>query len=359
MKFVINKLLLNNIISNTSSYVDKKDISSITSHILIEAKNSELNIKATDYEMGLKYKIKNVNIQVEGLATANATTMLNILKGLKDEDVIIETMNNFLFIRQNRSKFKLPMYNSLDFPEFPEIGEKKKFNINSNNFARALKKIFPTIDTNHPNYALNGAFIDIKDNYINLVGTDGKRMGLYKLESNNINLEENENFINIPKRAITEIQKLFFDETQIYYDESTLIAVSENFEFFAKLINKKFPDYERAIPKDFTHTLTLPREKILEGMKTISMICEKMKISIKPNSIIFESINEDNSEAKTEIELNTEVTNDLNLRVTNKYIFDFLNNIEDSVFKLEYNNEDSAFLISSDGLINVIMPTIL
>ena len=358
MKFIINKMLFNNVISNTSPYVDKKDISSITSHILIEAKDGTLNVRATDYEIGLKYKVKNLNIQVEGSATANVSTLLSILKGLKDEDIIVETMNNFLFIRQGKSKFKLPMYNSLDFPQFPEIGNKKKFEIDSNSFARGLKKIFPTIDTNHPNFALNGAFVDIKENSINLVGTDGRRMGLYTIEGKNEVLP-NENYLNIPKRAINEMQKLFFDSVEIYYDESSLIAISENFEFFTKLINRKFPDYERAIPKEIAHVLTLPRDKFLEGMKTISMVCEKMKITIKPNSLIFESISEDNSEAKTEIELVNDVVSDLNLRITNRYIFDFLNSIENIHFKLEYNNEESAFLVSSDGLINVIMPTIL
>ncbi|CZE46163.1 DNA polymerase III subunit beta [Campylobacter geochelonis] len=354
MKFIINKSMLDSIITNTNAYIDKKDVSSITSHIFINAENGILSIKATDHEIGLTYNIKNVNVQVEGKATANGKKILDIIKGLKDEDVTIETMNNFLFIRQKNSKYKLPMYNSLDFPEFPTLENKNKFDINSAIFGRSLKKIFPMIDTSNPNYALNGALIDIKDNYINLVGTDGKRLGLYKLDAKT----QNSNFsLIIPKKAINEMQKLFFDKVEIYYDENILIAVCDNFEFFTKLINKKFPDYQRVIPSEFKKSVVLQRDKVLEGIKTINMVCDKMKITVKPNSVVFESINEDNSEAKTEIEVVNEIDDDIVLRVTNRYLLDFLNSIEDTTFRLDYNDVELAFMLSSNELLNIIMPT--
>ena len=61
----------------------------------------------------------------------------------------------------------------------------------------------------------------------------------------------------IPKKAISEIQKLFFDKIEIYYDDTTLIAQSANFEFFTKLINGRFPDYNRVIPQEIKRRLRL------------------------------------------------------------------------------------------------------
>lgn len=357
MKFIISKSMLSNIITNVSSYIDKKDISSITSHIYIKASDGALTIRATDYEIGLTYNIKNLNIEIEGAATANGATILNVLKGLKDEDVIVETMNNFLFLRQKKAKFKLPMYNSLDFPEFPTTDGKSKFEINSNLFSRSLKKIMPTIDNNNPNYALNGAFIDPKDGYINLVGTDAKRLGLFRLEANSSSSEASN--IIIPKKAISEMQKLNFDSAEIYYDDSVFIIKNELFEFYTKLINKKFPDYNRVIPTDFKENITMSRDKFLEGIRTISMICDRMSIVIKDSSIVFESLSDDNNEARTEIEYDSNVKEDIKLRVSNRYIIDFLNSIESNTFELSYNNQESAFVVKSDGLINVIMPTVI
>ena len=103
----------------------------------------------------------------------------------------------------------------------------------------------------------------------------------------------------------------------------------------------------------------LPRDKFLEGMKTIGIICDKMQITIKTNSILFESISENNSEAKTEIDFENNLDKDIILRVTNKFIFDFLNNIEETEFKLDYKSTESAFVLSSNEFISVIMPTII
>lgn len=353
MKVLISKTMLESIITNTNPYLEKRDLSSITSHILITASNGILSIKATDHEIGLSYKVKNVNIQSEGEATANGGKLLNAIKALNDDEVILETMNNFLYVKQKKSKYKLPMYAPEDFPNFPNIEQKAKFDINAMILGRCLKKIFPSIDTNNPKFELNGALIDIKEDTIKLVGTDTKRLSIYKLKTTSQNTEKS---IIIPKKAIAEIQKLFSDKIEIFYDDNILIASSENFEFFTKLINGKFPKYEVIFPVSFNEKLTLPRDKMIEGIKAISNMCDAMNITIKADSMIFESINEDNSEAKTEIELNNQINNEILFGVKNKFLLDFLSNIENNDFTLEYNDKNSAIVLSSGDLKTIIMP---
>ena len=236
MKVSINKGVLETILINTQPYLEKKDLSQVTSHILINAIEDELILKATDFEIGLNYNTKNVKIIDHGTATSNGKKLLDIIKILKDDEVILETINDNLYIKQNSSKFKLPMFNPNEFPSFPKIDNKSKFNINSSLFVRSIKKIAPAIDNNNPKFELNGALIDIKNDFINLVSTDTRRLALVKLE----NSTGNSFSLIIPKKAISEIQKLFFDEIEIYYDENTLIAKSSNFQFFTKLIMVNF-----------------------------------------------------------------------------------------------------------------------
>ena len=121
MKAVINKNVLESIVTNTNPYLEKRDLSAITSHISISAKDGALSIKATDHEIGLAYKLTNVKISDEGYATANGKKLLDIIKSLKDEEVTLETVNNYLYIKQKNSKYKLPMYKFEDFPQFPEV----------------------------------------------------------------------------------------------------------------------------------------------------------------------------------------------------------------------------------------------
>ncbi|ANE35113.1 DNA polymerase III, beta subunit [Campylobacter iguaniorum] len=353
MKVLIKKSVLESIVINTNPYLDKKDLSSINSHIFISAKDGILNIKATDHEIGLAYKIKNTIIQDEGSATANGKKLLDIIKSLKDGDIMLETIQNHLYIKQNNSKYRLPMQNSQDFPAFPNLENKKKFDINAGALSKSLRKISSSIEAINSKIELTGALIDIKKDYINLVGTDTRRLSVYKLDISS----DNDPFsLIIPKKAIVEIQKLFFEDIEIYYDENTFIAVSQNFEFFTKLINGRYPDYNRVIPTEVKQSLILNREKIIEGIKTISMLSELIKITFTQDNISFESINEDNSEAKTVIEYKNNLNEDFMLGIKSKFILDFLSSIEDSEFNLGFNGSGLPFVLSSGDLKTVVMP---
>ena len=217
---------------------------------------------------------------------------------------------------------------------------------------RSLKKIFTSIDNNNPKFELNGALIDIKQNYINIVGTDTKRLSVFRFETPT----QSEFSLIIPKKAISEIQKLFFDKIEIYYDDTTLIAQSANFEFFTKLINGRFPDYNRVIPQEIKKRLRLSRDKMVEGIKTVSIISESTKIVFAPQTISFESIVEDNSEAKTTIDFETGLEEEIYVGVKNRYLLDFLQSIEEEHFEFGFNDSNLAFTVSSNELKTVIMP---
>ncbi|MCI6987958.1 MAG: DNA polymerase III subunit beta [Campylobacter sp.] len=355
MKITTDKTNLESVISNAISYAEKKDNSSITSHLFLEAKDGTLKIKATDYEIGIIQKVKNTEILDEGNATTNAKRFAEIIRALKDDKITIETMNNYLYVRQKNSKFKLPMFNSMDFPEFPTKENKSKFDINSKIFTRSIKKISSCVEQNNPNFSLTGALVDIRSDFVNLVGTDTKRLSIFKIEKSS----QKEESIIIPKKSIQEIQKIFYEDVEIYFDESTLVAVSENFEFYTKLLNGKFPNYEKAIPTECKVELTIPRDKFLDGMKTIGMVCDKMSVSIKDNTITFEGISDDNSEAKTAIECELNLSEEIKFNIYNKFFLDFLNSIEESTFYMGYNDSNLAVTLKSGDLTTVVMPVII
>jgi DNA polymerase III subunit beta len=212
MKFVITKNIIENVISSMQPFLEKKDASSITSHIYLEVLNSSLTLKATDYEIGLESTIQDLTQTQDGKATVNGQNLLNIIKRLKESDIVFEASDNSLTIKQNKSNFKLPMYDANEYPSFPKTENLTVLNINNVNLINSLKKITPAVDNNNPKFELNGALIDIKTDKINFVATDTRRLAISHLQ--NISNEVNQ-FI-IPKKAIIEIQKLFLDEIKNY-----------------------------------------------------------------------------------------------------------------------------------------------
>ncbi|RDU58901.1 DNA polymerase III subunit beta [Helicobacter marmotae] len=353
MKISLPKSLLESILTNCQNFLDKRDRSQITSHIYFEAQEDKLILKATDYEIWLESKI-NISSQEQGNATVNGRQILDIIKPLEDKNITIETKQDSIHISQGRARTKLPMFNADEFPKFPEYDNNKQIHIESTQFLNSLKKINPAVDTNNPKYELNGSLLNIKDYSFNFVATDTRRLALIEYKSQSVDTLS----LIIPKKAINEISKLFIDNFHIYYNDTHLIIKNDEYTFFTKLINGKYPDYEKIIPKEFKHKLVLPTDKFIYGLQIVKSVANNIKITFTPQEIQFISLNEDNAEASAEIEVQTQIEN-LTLGINSKYILDFLSQIENNEFTLCINEPNSPFVVIDDNFSTVIMPVIL
>ena len=355
MKIAISKSVLENILVHVQPFLEKKDTSQITSHVYFEARANGLIVKATDYEIGLVIESNQATISENGMITANGKKMLDIVRILKDGDIILESQGDTVHIQQSHSNFKLPTFNSNEFPAFPSYEDKPKIEINSHILIESLKKITPATDTNNPKFELNGALIDIKTDSINFVSTDTRRLALVNVDNQNgIELA-----LIVPKKAIVEIQKLFFDNIEIYYDNTYLIIKSEQYTFFTKLINGKFPDYTRIIPKEIANTLILPKETMIDAIKQITTISNDMKLTFNDEQILFESLSDDNIEAKTVINHATGFSTPFVLAVNSRYILDFLGQINGAEFTVGLNEPNLPFTLQEGNFKTIVMPIVI
>jgi DNA polymerase-3 subunit beta len=354
MKIRVSKSLIESILINLQPFLEKKDASQITSHIYIEALNNVVTLKATDSEIGLTITSNNIIIEDEGTFTANGKKLLDIIRILKNDDIIIETIENNLNIKQNKSKFKLPTFNPKNYPTFPLIEKKPQITLNSISLIKNLKKISSAIDNNNPKFELNGALLDIKTNETKLVGTDTRRLSIASLLTQN----KDEFSIIIPKKAILEIQKLFIDQINIYYDDTNLIIQNENYYFFTRLINGTYPNYARIIPNETKINITLPKKEMLESIKMITTISQEIKITFNKESILFNSLTADNIEAKTELQIHTGLNESFELNVNSKYLLDFIAQVEETEFQILLNESTLPFVLKDKEFITVIMPII-
>ena len=355
MKIRVPKQLIESILINLQPFLEKKDASQITSHVYIEAKNDHCTIKATDSEIGLLITTDNLIIEHEGTITTNGKKLLDIIRILKDDEIILEELNENLHIKQHKSKFKLPIFNFQNFPTFPTLENKSQISLDSISLIKALRNISSSIDSNNPKFELNGALLNIKANSTELVGTDTRRLSVSTIN----NTSEDQLSIIIPKKAIMEIQKLFMDQINIYYDETNLIIQNSNYYFFSRLINGKFPDYERIIPKESKYTIELPKKEMIESIKMITTISQEIKISFLPHAIVFNSLAADNIEAKTELLFSTGLETPFDLNVNSRYFLDFISLVEDTHFKILLNEPTLPFVLKDKQFITVIMPIII
>lgn len=355
MKIRVTKQLIESILINLQPFLEKKDASQITSHVYIEAQNNQCTIKATDSEIGLSITTNNMLVEHEGAVTANGKKLLDIIRILKDEEIILEELNHHLYIKQNKSKFKLPIFNYQNFPNFPIIENKSQITLDSIRLISGLKNISSSIDTNNPKFELNGALLNIKAETTELVGTDTRRLSVVTIN----NPSEQQLSIIIPKKAILEIQKLFMDQIDIYYDKTNLIIQNNNYYFYSRLINGNFPDYERIIPKESKIRFTLPKKEMIDAIKMITTISQEIKISFFEDAIVFNSLAADNIEAKTEIPLTTGLVERFDLNVNSRYLLDFIAQLDHGEFEILLNEPTLPFVLKDNQFITVIMPIIV
>jgi len=353
MKIRVTKQLIESILINLQPFLEKKDASQITSHIYFEAQNDLCTIKATDGEIGLVINSNNIIIEEEGTFTANGKNLLEYIRMLQDE-ITLEVIDNDLIIKQNRTKYKLPTFNSANFPTFPVIEDKPQISLDSINLIQGFKKISSAIDNNNPKFELNGALLDIKSTSTMLVGTDTRRLAIATMESEN----SFEFSLIIPKKAILEIQKLFMNKINIYYDDTNLIIQNENYYFFTRLINGNYPDYQRIIPSESKISIRLPKKEMIESIKKVTPVSQEIKLTFSEKEIIFEALTADNKEAKDQLELNTGLTTEFALNVNSRYLLDFIAQVEESEFELLLNEPTLPFVLKDKNFITVIMPII-
>lgn len=355
MIITISKSVIENMLVHAAPFLEKKDTSQITSHVYLNATDSTLTLKATDYEIGFLVTTNNLTITQEGSITANGKKFLDIVRILKDGEINLEIKKDTLHITQAHSNFKLPTFSHNEFPEFPSYQNKARISIDSHSLIESLKKITPAIDTNNPKFELNGALIDIKNESINFAATDTRRLAVVNVQ----NSSEQELSIIIPKKAIVEIQKLFFNNIELYYDETNLVIHSEQYTFFTKLINGKFPEYSRIIPKEIKTSLLLPKAVMIDSIKQITTISTDLKITFLNSVITFESLSDDNIEAKTEIGHSTGFSEPFVIAINSKYLLDFLNSINSADFTIGLNEGNLPFILSDENFKTVVMPIVI
>jgi len=354
MKFQIKKDIVENIISSLQPFIEKKDLSAITSNIFIYWDQNKINFKATDYQLGAVFNTDNFTSIQEGQVIVNGSVLLNTIKRLSNDIIDFEIKESTLFVSQNKTEFKLIIHSDAEFPSFPEVGTDNPIAMDAKKMIENIKKITPAIDNNNPKYELNCALIDITNDYINFVSTDTRRLAVAKIE----NPSNKQTKIIIPKKSFIEISKLFFDDIEIFYNETNLVIKTQSCEFFTKLTNGSFPDYNRIIPEKFNYDFSVKRIEFVKAIQTVNSLSQNIKISFNTNgakdSVLVQSI-EGDSKAKTEYEEELGFEDEIVICANSRYMLDFLNSINCERVNFLINDSNSPFILKDGDFFTLIV----
>lgn len=350
MEFKIEKTILSDAIASLNSYVEKKDLKSIVANILVKIDNCVLTMYATDYDFGLSLDIVNIQDSTDGEFLVNATNFLNIIKRLKAGEVHIILNGNSITIKQNKSKLNLEVLPTNDFPKYKlDESNMQTLDFKSSEIVKGIKNTLFSVDNNNPKYELQSMLFDF-DKTLKIVSTDTRSLSVYDTK---IEVDKQMQLL-IPKKSIVEIQKLLLVDCTILFDNTNFIIKLKDILFHTKLINGKFPAYQRVIPERFNYEFEILTQTFIENIKLVTALEPIIKISFGPGLIKIESNPADGKNiAVTEIENENINANDVFIKANSTQLLNALNNVESSVFKFMMNEHNLPMMLQ-DGSFKVI-----
>ncbi len=292
MKLKLTKSNFVKSLSFVQNIVESKTTIPILANVLLEAKQGRLHVSATDMDITLFDKIKLNNIESEGSTSVPAHTLYNVIKELSDDDPIelsYDKNNKKLHLLSSKTKF---VFSCLPKEEFPVLAT-ENFNINfelkSDLLKEIIDKTYFAISNEETRYYLNGLYLHIANInskiFLRTVATDGHRLAQFQINAPQT-IGKNNFGVIVPKKLIFEIRKLIDDindNIKIDLSERKIRFSFKETVIVSKLIDGKFPDYEKVIPKNTSNSFSINRKKFLESINRISTISSEKSKAIKLN----------------------------------------------------------------------------
>jgi len=351
-------------LQSVAGIVERRHTLPILANVLMRKNGDQLELTTSDLEIQVRTTAELGGDAGTMATTVGARKLIDILRSLPaDQVVTLSAAQNKLTLQGGKSRFTLQTLPADDFPlvneavDFgPAFGVPQKALkglINQVHFAMAVHDI---------RYYLNGILFVAEGKTLTLVATDGHRLALAQAT---LEVEIPKQEVILPRKTVLELQRLLKDEDtpiEMRFAGNQAKFSFSGMEFVTKLVEGKFPDYNRVIPKNHRNAVTLGRAPLLASLQRAAILTsEKFKgvrLNIEPGVLRIASSNAEQEEAKEELEIDYDGdTIEIGFNVT--YLMDALANMSQEMVKVELQDTNSSALITvpeQAGFKYVVMP---
>jgi DNA polymerase-3 subunit beta len=357
MKLIITKENLIKALQKIIGVVEKRQTMPILSHVLFRKINNEYEVVASDLEVQITSSIMlESGSDVQHDFTIPGRKLFDIGKGLPDESVleIENTEDGKLQIKSKRSKFILSALDAKTFP-LMDINDENKYELvtKSSVLKEIIGKISFAMAQQDVRYYLNGLFLNFYKDEIFGVATDGHRLAKAGVEFSN-NVDEPINAI-VPRKGVIEIDKQLEEEDQdikIIISKNHMQVTSSFSEAVTKLIDGKFPDYERVIPSSPDKLINVECKVFKEALMRVSILSNDrfrgVRLNFLENEIKVSANNPEKEEASDDIK-SQYIGEPLEVGFNVNYLIDVLNTIKTKNVQIALKDANSSALITPEN----------
>jgi DNA polymerase-3 subunit beta len=280
-----------------------------------------------------------------------ARKLIDILRTMpSDQSVSLESSQNKLILKGGKSRFTLQSLPAEDFPLVQEAAHfGPVFSVPQKTLKALLSQVSFAMAVHDIRYYLNGILFVAEGKQLSLVATDGHRLAF---SSATLDVEVPRQEVILPRKTVLEMQRLLSDKEgaiEMQFAGNQAKFSFEGMEFVTKLVEGKFPDYNRVIPKNHKNIITLGRTTLLASLqRTAILTSEKFKgvrLNIEPGTLRVASNNAEQEEAVDELDIDyAGDAIEIGFNVT--YLIDALTNMAQDMVKIELADSNSSALLT-------------
>ena len=351
-----------------SGIVERRHTLPILANVLLRKSGESVEFTTSDLEIQVRTHAELGGDASNFSTTVGARKLIDILRSLPNDQVVsLAADKNKLTLTGGKSRFTLQTLPADDFPLVNEaVDFGPAFSVPQKTLRGLINQVHFAMAVHDIRYYLNGILFVAEGKTLTLVATDGHRLALAQATlENDIPKQE----VILPRKTVLELQRLLKDDKE-GGDEPIEMRFAGNqdkfafsgMEFVTKLVEGKFPDYNRVIPKHHRNHVTLGRAPLLASLQRAAILTsEKFKgvrVNIEPGILRIASSNAEQEEAKEELEVDYGGDAiEIGFNVT--YLMDALANMSQEMVRLELQDTNSSVLITvpeQAGFKYVVMP---
>ena len=362
LKATQDKLL--SVLQSVSGIVERRHTLPVLANVLIRKSGRALQMTTSDLEIQIRTTAELDGDAGNFTTTVGARKLIDILRTMPgDQTVSLESSQNKLILKGGKSRFTLQTLPAEDFPLVQEAANfGPVFSVPQKTLKSLLGQVSFAMAVHDIRYYLNGILFVAEGKTLTLVATDGSRLALAQAE---LETDMPKQEVILPRKTVLELMRLLGtgeDPIELQFAGNQAKFSFSGMEFVTKLVEGKYPDYNRVIPKNHKNMVILGRTPLLASLQRAAILTsEKFKgvrMNVEPGALRIASSNAEQEEAKEELEIDYGGdTIEIGFNVT--YLMDALANMSQDMIRLELQDTNSSVLITvpeQAGFKYVVMP---
>lgn len=363
MKVICSKEKLHNVISKAERITGKNSTLPVLSCLLLEAKNNNLIVRATNLDLGIEINIP-VKVEQEGSVAIPGGLLLQYLSNIAvDENITLSLINKNILLKSSKSEATIKTIPEDDFPIIPKIKDVKSCVISASALIHGMKSVWYSASVSSMKPELSSVYLYPKENSLMFVATDS-----FRLAEKRIDVKELENFesVLVPFRNVAEIVKVFDDlrdDIEVFFGDGQIAFVNEGVYLVSRIVDGNFPDYAQIIPKDNTTEVVVLKQDLIQALKLSNIFSDKFNqihMKIDPNTNIFEidSKNVDKGENKNIVSA-TLRGDSIEISFNHKYLGEAFSSINSDSLILMFNGSNKPMVmrgVNDASFMYLVMP---